>query len=147
MLAFLTNGAKSTASRLPPHLRPVRIFPGGHAQTRDYLVHHYTHAEAAESIEKSGMLMPGNGHQGVGVYATLMHPDAGFSKDELKIAVRSTNLPDERVANIVSFDTDDLDRRNVSYKKSGNTVFIPTKEPLEVKSIAKFSENSLIERK
>lgn len=121
--------------------RPPRVFPGTHVHSRDYKTYHYTTRESAGAIKKSGKLMPGNGNRGKGIYFTRMHANTGHSNEEIKTSVRNPNIPDERVAEFVSVDTDILDQKNIPYKVYGNTVFVPSEEPLEVKDIADFGSN------
>lgn len=113
----------------------MRVFPGAHVLSRDYHINHFTTPENAESIQKSGLLKPGPGHKGFGIYLTLMSPSKGFSLEEIKIAVRHEKLPDNMVARFVRLDTDDLDRRGIEYKKFGNTVFIETKKALNINEL------------
>ena len=134
-----------TRSYLDSKFRPLRVFPGDHIQRREIRIFHFTDVEAAASIKKTGQIWPGAGQRGVGVYLTIMHPDLGFSKDELKLAIRSTNLPDAKIAMIVEIDTDDLDRLGLKYLKIGNTIFIKTDEPINIKSFAKYESNWLVD--
>ena len=131
-----------TACRTHPSgFRPLRLFPGAHVLSREYHIYHYTSPEFCEAIRKSGVLIPGNGHQGKGFYFTLMHREKGFSNEEVKIAVRHQNLPDEKIAKIVVVDTDDLDSRKITYIKKGNTVFIPSDTALDLTGIAAYQDN------
>lgn len=125
--------------------RPYRKFPGTHFISRDYKIFHYTSEEAAKAIEKDGQLKPGNGNWGNGIYVTKIDPSKGYSKDEVKIAVRHEGIPDDRISHVVELDTDDLDDRSVSYEAhANNTVFIDTSEALDIKDIAVIKPNPLV---
>lgn len=137
-----SNGARAAApswSYLNSGLRPLRIFPGAHAQTRTYMIHHYTTPLAAKAIKQSGKLYPGSGNRGTGIYATTMHRNAGFTAEEVKIAVRHPKIPDENIAAVITLDTVVLDKLGIEYRQYGNMVVILTDKELDISTIATFT--------
>ena len=101
---------------------------------RTYLgtkLYHYTSKSAATSVEASGVLNPGPGNYGKGVYLTGMTPGV-YSNYEIKLAVRNPTISHDLIAKYATLDYEQLAKKYKIQKKLNMTYFIETDKPIDI---------------
>lgn len=139
--------SRDIARSAPISMRPLRIFPGSHILSRNYMVHHYTTKEVREIVEVSGKLNVAVGQASSrlksadgklervkGLYVTTKHRDTGMDALQIKIGIWNIDTPDSAIAHHVSFDTNKLPPNSFMELNQG-IVLILSDEPLDVKAL------------